>query len=332
MEVGEDGEENARRGENPDLLILIFDANPTIWSKKGNIDKCLQQILVFLNSFLLLNHSNQLAVLVNHPSGARILFPPSPSEIKHSKTKLKALVKAKELNLVGGTKSKKAELKRQQRQLVLEQTPTSRIVRKLAEIASKQSIPGKSKRTHLAGAMSLALCYARRVVAETESKGRFIQPRIMIIDTNSAMDREKEYVPIMNCIFSAIKMAMRIDSLVLSDSDQFLLQQASDLTDGMYMRTSDMSGLLQTLTMVFLPSNTSRGILLLPKASEVDYRASCFCHNKPVDTGWVCPVCLAIFCKKLPVCTMCNTRYDIKSSKGGVKRPRIATVGLSSET
>ena len=39
-------------------------------------------------------------------------------------------------------------------------------------------------------------------------------------------------------------------------------------------------------------------------------RAACFCHRQLVDVGYVCSVCLSIFCKFNPVCTTCH-RYPM---------------------
>lgn len=38
-------------------------------------------------------------------------------------------------------------------------------------------------------------------------------------------------------------------------------------------------------------------LLLTPSADAVDFRAACFCHRRVVDTGFVCSVCLSIFCE-----------------------------------
>ena len=40
----------------------------------------------------------------------------------------------------------------------------------------------------------------------------------------------------------------------------------------------------------------------LPAARGVDFRASCFCHKRPVSVGFVCSVCLSIFCERRAAC------------------------------
>ena len=53
----------------------------------------------------------------------------------------------------------------------------------------------------------------------------------------------------------------------------------------------------------------SRQYLRLPKPSQVDFRASCFCHKRSIDIGFVCSVCLSIFCEKLPHCITCGADF-----------------------
>ncbi|KAL2180052.1 transcription factor Tfb4-domain-containing protein [Thermothelomyces heterothallicus CBS 202.75] len=50
-------------------------------------------------------------------------------------------------------------------------------------------------------------------------------------------------------------------------------------------------------------------LLLTPSADAVDFRAACFCHRNVIDTGFVCSVCLSIFCEVPPggECLTCGT-------------------------
>ncbi len=79
---------------------------------------------------------------------------------------------------------------------------------------------------------------------------------------------------------------------------------------------------------MFLPDAGLRSHLSLPSAERVDYRAACFCHRELIDVslplttpklfvtnvcffqiGYVCSVCLSIFCKFSPMCTTCHTFF-----------------------
>lgn len=60
---------------------------------------------------------------------------------------------------------------------------------------------------------------------------------------------------------------------------------------------------------MYLSDPTSRQHLILPTQTQVDFRATCFCHQQVVDMAVVCPVCLAIFCRSTPTCQVCGTRF-----------------------
>lgn len=57
--------------------------------------------------------------------------------------------------------------------------------------------------------------------------------------------------------------------------------------------TPNLPFFLLSLQWVFLPDISSREHLALPLALQVDYRAACFCHQKLVEVGFVCSVCLS---------------------------------------
>lgn len=54
----------------------------------------------------------------------------------------------------------------------------------------------------------------------------------------------------------------------------------------------------------------SRQFLRLPKPTSVDFRASCFCHKRSIDIGFICSVCLSIFCEKVPACITCGEDFE----------------------
>lgn len=130
--------------------------------------------------------------------------------------------------------------------------------------------------------------------ANGSSKG--LQSRILIISVSSSTGSAHQYIPIMNCIFACQRLHIPIDVCKLS-GDAVFLQQASDATKGIYMPLSEPRGLLQYLMMAFLPDQRSRKHLILPTRIDVDFRAACFCHRKVVDIGFVCSICLSIFCE-----------------------------------
>ncbi|XP_052278359.1 general transcription factor IIH subunit 3-like [Dreissena polymorpha] len=86
-----------------------------------------------------------------------------------------------------------------------------------------------------------------------------------------------------------------IDACIL-ESDSGLLQQACDITGGMYLKIPQPAGLLQYLLWVNLPDPVSREKLNLSPRVQVNYRAACFCHRNIIDIGYVCSVCLSSMC------------------------------------
>ncbi|EHB15947.1 General transcription factor IIH subunit 3 [Heterocephalus glaber] len=72
-----------------------------------------------------------------------------------------------------------------------------------------------------------------------------------------------------------------------------------------------MASLLQYLLWVFLSDQDQRAQLILPPPIHVDYRAACFCHRNLIEIGYVCSVCLSIFCNFSPICTTCETAFKI---------------------
>ena len=82
-------------------------------------------------------------------------------------------------------------------------------------------------------------------------------------------------------------------------------------------------------------------MLQLPRATTVDLRAACFCHQATVDTAYVCSVCLGIFCDVHATCPTCSTTVrnadkdshgregagDLPTRECPAKRPRLTEGG-----
>jgi transcription initiation factor TFIIH subunit 3 len=120
-----------------------------------------------------------------------------------------------------------------------------------------------------------------------------VKARILVLSASG--DLAFQYIPMMNCIFSAQKLHVPVDIIKLA-GDAAFLQQASDATGGIYMDASkavDGGGFLQRLMMIYLPDQSLRKHLNLPRQENVDFRAACFCHKRVLDVGFVCSVCLS---------------------------------------
>jgi hypothetical protein len=158
----------------------------------------------------------------------------------------------------------------------------------------------------ITSAIGLALCYINRILKKYTFADT-VTFRILII--KACDDSSSQYMNFMNMIFSAEKLNVAIDSCILMQ-DSSLLQQASNLTNGFYFKIPQINGLLNYLLWLFLPNLTSRDMLVYPPKSQVDYRAACFCHRKLIDVGYVCSVCLSVFCSFTPICSTCNCNFQ----------------------
>uniref|UniRef100_A0A8D0ITU0 General transcription factor IIH subunit 3 n=1 Tax=Sus scrofa TaxID=9823 RepID=A0A8D0ITU0_PIG len=156
------------------------------------------------------------------------------------------------------------------------------IAEEIKDLMTKSDIEGQHTETLLAGSLAKALCYIHRMNKEVK-------------------DNQEMKSRILNIL---------IDACVL-DSDSGLLQQACDITGGLYLKVPQMPSLLQYLLWVFLPDQDQRSQLILPPPIHVDYRAACFCHRNLIEIGYVCSVCLSIFCNFSPICTTCETAFKI---------------------
>ncbi|TFK44391.1 transcription factor Tfb4-domain-containing protein [Crucibulum laeve] len=186
----------------------------------------------------------------------------------------------------------------------------------------------------LVGAITKALCYVNRIstptttsttntaVAKAADPSILPDPRILILSVSP--DLSASYIPIMNSIFSAQKLKVTIDVCQVYGPDTVFLQQAAHLTGGSYIYLERRDALLQYLIMAFLPTPSVRAILATPTQDKIDFRAACFCHKIIVDIGFVCSVCLSIFCQPVPVCSTCRTKFPMKTlQRLNASRPTI---------
>ena len=197
-----------------------------------------------------------------------------------------------------------------------------------ADASSRQSVPG----TPIAASLTLALNYINRQTlpqsglqapsnsydasSHSSTSNNFAHSSRILIVSASGDQLAEQYIPLMNAMFAAQHSRIPIDILKVA-GDSALLQQASYTTGGVFIRPDEMTGdsasshgkeggrvnLLPYLFYALLPDASARSHLLLPTSPHVDLRAACFCHRRVVSLGYVCSVCLSIFCSdsELPV-------------------------------
>ncbi|KAK3781670.1 hypothetical protein RRG08_043581 [Elysia crispata] len=279
------------------LLIIILDTNPVWWGRKKASDEqfslshCVDCISVLANSHLMLAHKNKLAVIAAHTDNSVFLYPQYPGK-KAEAVKLPDDGQYEVFGQVEG------QLRAQLKKLIMQDKE---------QIDEMYDVPEQPSDSLIAGAMAVALCYAHRLEKECPI-GEALSTRLLVI--KGSEDCPSQYMNFMNAVFTSQKQNIIIDACIL-DKDSGLLQQACDITGGMYLKIPQLQGLLQYLMWVFLPDPSTRTKMALPPRAQVDYRAACFCHRNLIDIGYVCSVCLSIYCTFSPICSTCQTTFKI---------------------
>ncbi|XP_057688650.1 general transcription factor IIH subunit 3 isoform X2 [Corythoichthys intestinalis] len=280
--------------EEISLLVMVLDVNPIWWGQQAQrepqftLSKCMDAVMVMANAHVAMSRNNKLAVIASHCKDSHFLYP-TTSETGNDGT----------TDDVCSSGDGKYELLSVANNIIADQ---------IRNLMSNIEVTGGSTDTLLAGSLAKALCYINRISKELEV-GQEVKSRILVI--KAADDCALQYMNFMNVIFAAQKQSILIDACVL-ESDSGLLQQACDITGGLYLKIPQKAALAQYLLWVFLPDGEQRLQLLLPPPVHVDYRAACFCHRNLIQIGYVCSVCLSIFCNFSPICTTCETAFKIQ--------------------
>lgn len=288
------------------------------------MSKAIANILVFINAHLAFNFANEVAVVASHSDKAIWLYPSQkPANTSND-------VSRGDADGGGDDASEKhssGHMNKYRPFRIVEEQVTHNL-RQLLESTSADQLQATTS-TMMAGALTMALSHInRRSIAWAEARGgassdgpnagaenaaaETLLSRILIVSVSSATGSAHQYIPIMNTIFACQRLRIPIDVCKLS-GDAVFLQQACDATRGVYMSLSEPRGFLQYLMMAFLPDQRSRQHLVLPARVDVDFRAACFCHRRVVNIGFVCSICLSIFCE-FPEdgnCLTCGTPLEM---------------------
>uniref|UniRef100_A0A3Q4GQ30 General transcription factor IIH subunit 3 n=1 Tax=Neolamprologus brichardi TaxID=32507 RepID=A0A3Q4GQ30_NEOBR len=278
------------------LLVIVVDVNPIWWGQQAQRDpqftlsKCMDAVMVMGNAHMAMARTNKLAVIASHCQGSHFLYPSKSWSGEDGGG-----------NDVSSSGDGKYELLSAANSLIAEE------IRNIMS-KSKLEVTGNSTDTLLAGSLAKALCCIlfMQTVLSFMTFGQEIKSRILVV--KAAEDCALQYMNFMNVIFAAQK-------------------QACDITGGLYMKIPQKVALAQYLLWVFLPDSEQRSQLVLPPPAHVDYRAACFCHRNLIEIGYVCSVCLSIFCNFSPICTTCETAFKIqlpqivKPKKKKLKQP-----------
>jgi len=314
------------------------------------------QILVYVNAFLSLHENNRVSIIGTSSSRAKLLFPASVAD-------------AEELHRDGLPDGVAyADLLRNTDQFHEEvdskvaacepQLLMARIAECVKEnIEDLLEYTDSTSNTRMSAALSLALCVINRARVAASSAARAaaalveestvqngtagaatkstaptlrnsVNARILSLVVSD--DVSSQYVPIMNCIFSAQRMEVLVDACVLRASDQEtskFFQQAAYTTGGVYLNATQFQEktphlLLPYLIGIFLVDPAQRKILKMPRQDEVDFRATCFLTKKTINLGWTCSVCLSTFSAHNIICPTCGTKFKLSQKALNTPAPR----------
>ncbi|EJD52362.1 transcription factor Tfb4 [Auricularia subglabra TFB-10046 SS5] len=285
--------------ERPSHLALILDLSPTQWHLCGTaaehplaLRDFLTQTLAFVNAHLAARDENSLVVLGALPGKSVLLYA--------SNEDFSGMANVADANSYQPFKA----------------VDTTVMKRVIDELSSLGDIT-EEEPTSLVGALTKALCHINRITHPpppanpSESPPTPPEARILILSVSP--DLSTSYIPLMNSIFSAQKLKAIIDVCKVFGPDAVFLQQAAHLTGGSYVYLLEREALLQYLIMSFLSPPMVRSILSVPTQEKIDFRAACFCHKNIIDVGYVCSVCLSIFCTPVAVCSTCRTKFPAKT-------------------
>lgn len=296
--------------ETPSLLVVVLDTAPKLWAEldnekdqNANIISVLQSIIVFLNAHLAFNGSNRVAVIAAHSQGIKYLYPKSNSKQSRDQSSSNSSFSTKDLSIISN------DMYRQFRNV--DETLVEELYNLFQE--EKNEVDKITQKSTLAGAMSAGLTYVNRLSRELSTIS--LKSRLLVITCGSGGGRDEifQYIPIMNCIFSATKLKCPIDVVKIGGrKDSTFLQQTTDATHGVYLHVESTEGLIQYLSTAMFIDPSLRQIIVKPSQGSVDFRTSCYLTGKVVAIGYICSVCLCVLSIIPPGnrCPACNSEFD----------------------
>lgn len=390
----------------PSLYTIIIDTNPRAWAALNDVlplTKALANILIFVNSHLAFNNSNQVALIASHANRAVWLYPTAPDQNRKPPNED---VEMRDASFTSTNKQPPPPANKYPLFAQIERSLLSSL-RSLITDTTVDDITSTTT-TQISGALTLALSHINKAAllfapsnsatgptpasvgggkttSTTSGAGpgggnaaslpgvgggglAGLHARILVVSVSDSSP--SQYIPTMNAVFAAAHARIAIDTLALRGSATFL-QQASYITRGTFIRAQEPRGLLQYLMFGFGSGSAPQGLaaagnqrsrqqntkkedkqektaaaakggkktlggnasvadlLVTPSADSVDFRAACFCHRNVIDTGFVCSICLSIFCEvpKDGECLTCGTKLALGNY--GRKLPVLPSKGAA---
>lgn len=325
-------------------LIVVLDTNPAAWAVQSQyglkglkFNTAISSIIAFLRAFSSINPSNKFSFIAAHTDTSKYIYPPEhvASTTSNSTTSSSS-----------SSSSSSSIHKRKRSDITTLRTsdgPMPIILKQLEKLNSsihqQQNNLNKADQDDdeedeeeeepiecisLASALSRAMGRANLL----RRKNATLDIRVLVI--MASQDYSSYYVPLMNTIFSAESLNVRMDCLNVCGERSKFMEQAVHQTKGIYQhldgeRGKERDGILQHLLTHFLvPSDKLNKASLQhvlgrsTSVSDVDLRATCLESGVSISTGVVCSVCLSIFSQpafremnKNGRCATCSTPWKI---------------------
>ncbi|KAF2971527.1 hypothetical protein GQX73_g2050 [Xylaria multiplex] len=337
IDASEHYDESGFTHQTPSLLTVVIDTNPRAWAAIHDllpISKAIANILVFINAHLAYGNENQVAVLAAHTNRAVWLYPTSPNpDYPPASRRRKAGDSGQDVEMTDvdrrGHRPREPQLGTSANKFPQFAQIESSILASLRSLIDGTSPSDLNPTTLISGALSMALSYIHKTslafeapktsadpanpttAPSTKTAAPNLHARILVLSVSES--EPAQYIPTMNAVFAASHAQIPIDTLALYSGPTFL-QQAAFITNGVFLSAAaNPRGLLTYLMFGFLSDVDARGSLVAPTQDSVDFRAACFCHRNVVDTGFVCSICLSIFCDvpENAECLTCGTKLAL---------------------
>lgn len=107
-------------------------------------------------------------------------------------------------------------------------------------------------------------------------------------------EEQSEYLNYLKCMFVAQSRGIKINGF--SHRSNMLVKMCVQGSGGRFMENCGLKNMLQ--------------LLALPEPDKDSYEISCTCCNKHINLAMVCAICLSVYCKFIPVCRRCKTKFS----------------------
>jgi hypothetical protein len=157
----------------------------------------------------------------------------------------------------------------------------------------------------IAQGVSRALCYINQRSSENG--------HIVVFDCSlDPTELSSQTVNLSNCAWAAGAGLARISVVSLgSPRPSSALLGLVTRTNGVYIpyRYTQSEGALTEALLFHLAVPSHTNLKVRPPEATQEMNATCCCHNKVVDKGYVCSICLSIYCTdSAGICTICGSR------------------------